>query len=260
MGNTSSAPAPVAVTVVATPSPEIPTKPTETIMLPSLPEENEEDITVDVLNDTTNNQDHRAEEKWHQSLDDLARGWRDSCIEQCKEHDKAGYGANKKHLIFGLPGPVTAIATTAVAALWESPDARFVIVPLSALAAIFSSVHVFMDLAGKAQRHWNYSAQYGGMASKIGFQLGRDVDFRRPADEFLAETRAEIGNLNGNAPQLPGTGCCGCSHRGGPVPGLETEEEVEERRAINKQQAKKWAETKAARHAEFIASNANDAA
>jgi hypothetical protein len=216
------------------------------------------ETVVNVLNDSTNNRDHRAEEKWHASIDSLARDWQESCVEQCKEHDKAGYGARMKHIIFGLPGPLMAITTASVSALWESPDARYVIVPASALAGIFGAVHVFLNMAGKAQLHWGYSAQYGGIASKIGFQLARDVDFRRPADEFLAETRAEIGNLNGHAPQLPGTGCCGCSHRGGPVPGLESKEELEERRAIHRQQAKQRTAKQARSRAAFMASNAND--
>lgn len=190
---------------------------------------------IDLTMDTTNNQDYRAEERWHQSIDTLAREWRDSCVEQSREHDKAGYGARMKHIIFGLPGPVTAIVTSTVAALWDSPDVKYAIVPLSGLAAVFSAVHVFLDMAGKAQLHWNYSAQYGGVANKIGAQLSRDVDFRRPADEFMAETRMEVGNLNASAPQLPGTGCCGCKHRETVVPGLESEEELERRRVLHNQ-------------------------
>ena len=213
------------------------------------------DVVDEVVNDAENNRDHRAEEKWHESIDNLAREWRESCVEQCKEHDKAGYGARLKHIVFGLPGPVMAIVTASVSALWESPDARYFIVPASAIAGVFSATHVFLNMAGKAESHWNYSAQYGGIASKIGFQLARDVDFRRPADEFLAETRAEIGNLNGHAPQLPGTGCCGCRHRGGPVPGLESPEEIEERRALHKQQAALRALKQSRDRAAFVASN-----
>lgn len=187
---------------------------------------------IDITTDETNNRDHRAEERWHQSIDMLAREWRDSCAEQSKEHDKAGYGARMKHIIFGLPAPLTAIVTSTVAALWDSPDVKYAVVPLSGLAAIFSAIHVFMDMAGKAELHWNYAAQYGGVASKIGAQLSRDVDFRRPADEFMAETRMEVGNLNASAPQLPGTGCCGCKHRDTVVPGLETEKQLEDRREL----------------------------
>lgn len=212
-------------------------------------------VIIDVTQDATNNRDHRAEERWHTSIDSLAREWRDSCMEQSKEHDKAGYGARLKHLVFGLPAPVTAIVTTAVAALWDSPDIKYAVVPLSSLAAIFSAVHVFLDMAGQAQLHWNYSAQYGGVASKIGAQLARDVDFRRPADEFMAETRVEIGNLNASAPQLPGTGCCGCSPREGTVPGLETEEELENRRQLHKQLAERRALNEAEHRRAFEASN-----
>lgn len=157
-----------------------------------------------------NNMDYRGEERWHASIDALARQWRNVCEDMSLKHDKAGYGARMKHWIFGLPSPIATLVCSAVAALWESPDARFFIVPVTCLAAIFSVVHTFLDMGGKAQRHWDYSARYGGICSKIDVQLVRDVDFRRPADEFIAETRTEIGNLNSNAPQLPDSkGCCG---------------------------------------------------
>lgn len=156
-----------------------------------------------------NNRDARGEERWHASIDALARRWKKSCASAAKAHDAAGYKARTRHIIFGLPAPVTALATAAVSALWESEDARYFVVTSTTIAAIFSAVHTFLDMGGRAQRHWDFSARYGGIASKIDYQLVRDVDFRRPADEFLAETRQEIGALNANAPQLPNpAGCC----------------------------------------------------
>lgn len=156
-----------------------------------------------------NNRDARGEERWHSSIDALARRWKKSCVSAAKAHDAAGYKARSRHIIFGLPAPVTALATAAVSALWESEDARYFVVTSTTIAAVFSAVHTFLDMGGRAQRHWDFSARYGGIASKIDYQLVRDVDFRRPADEFLAETRQEIGALNANAPQLPDpAGCC----------------------------------------------------
>lgn len=163
-----------------------------------------------------NNMDYRGEERWHASIDALARQWRNVCEDMALKHDKAGYGARVKHFVFGLPAPITALVTTAVVSLWDSEDSKYFVVPATCLAAILSTVHTFLDMGGRAQRHWDYSARYGGICSKIDVQLVRDVDFRRPADEFIAETRTEIGNLNSNAPQLPdGRYCCsrlfGCS-------------------------------------------------
>lgn len=175
-----------------------------------------------------NHRDYRGEERWHASIDALARRWRKACNENAKAHDKAGYKANYKHIIFGLPAPVASLVTSAVAALWDSEDSVYFIVPVTCLAAVFSLVHMMLNMAGRAQKHWDYSARYGGIASKIDIQLVRDVDFRRPADEFLAETRQEIGALNGNAPQLPDPkGCCGnmCGCGKGEDGGVELEEE-----------------------------------
>ena len=164
-----------------------------------------------IITDRKNNGDYRKEERWHASIDKLAREWRNACAENSKRHDLAGYKARMKHLILGLPAPIATLTTAAVAGLWDSPDNKYFIVPTMCVASILNLVHIYLNLGGKAQQYWDFSARYGGMAGKIDALLCRDVDFRRPADEFMAETRAEIGNLNGNAPQLPGRGCCGCS-------------------------------------------------
>jgi hypothetical protein len=156
-----------------------------------------------------NNQDHRGEERWHESLHAKVMEWGASCAVFAKKHDEAGYKARFKHIVFGMPAPVTTIVTGAVAALWESPDARYFVVPAAAVAAIFSAVHVFLDMGARAQRHWDYAARYSEIAGCIELQLARDVDFRRPADEFMIEILTNIAHLGGSAPALPGVGCCG---------------------------------------------------
>lgn len=179
--------------------------------------------TIDIINGDNgdafdNNRDARPEERWHSSLDNLARSYRDAAAKNSELHDRAGYGARKKHIIFGLPGPITAIVVSCIAALWQDTDNVYLIVPLSSLAAILTAVHVFFDMGGKAEKYWSYSAQYGGVVAFVDATLARDVDFRTPPDAFFAELRTRMGNLNGTAPQLPGKGTCGCSKYEGPVP------------------------------------------
>lgn len=168
--------------------------------------------------DSQLNHDSRPEEKWHLSLDQFARNFRDSASNASELHDRAGYGARKKHIIFGLPGPLIGIIVTCIAALWENDDSRYLLVPLSAIGSIFAAVHVFFDMGSKAEKHWNYSAQYNGVVSFVDATLARDVDFRIPPDAFFAELRARMGNLGATAPQLPGKGTCGCSKYDVPPP------------------------------------------
>lgn len=156
-----------------------------------------------------NNLDRRGEERWHRSLETHARTIRASCVRSSAVQEKAGYGAKAKHVILGLPGPIIALIVAAVAALWDDQDSRYFVVPFSLVGAVFNAVHVFLALEGKAERHWMFSALYGGVVSKIDAQLCRDPDYRRPADEFMAEINSEVGFLNGNAPQPP-KGTCGC--------------------------------------------------
>ena len=178
----------------------------------------EEVLDLTNFEDPNDHADARPEERWHASLDNLARRFRDSASVNSEKQDRAGYGARMKHIIFGLPAPLVAICVSTLAALWDSPDARFVVAPLSAAGGIFAAVHTFFDMGGKAQRHWEYSARYAGICSKIDATLARDIDFRIPPDAFFAEVRTELGNLNGSAPQLPGKGCCGCSKYDGAKP------------------------------------------
>lgn len=175
------------------------------------------DIVNNIGESFVNNRDARPEERWHGSLDNLARSYRDTAANASELHDRAGYGARKKHIIFGLPGPIMSIVVASIAALWQHTDNRFVLVPLSSLAAIFTAVHVFFDMGGKAEKYWNYSAQYGGVVAFVDATLARDIDWRTPPDAFFAELRTRMGNLNGTAPQLPGKGTCGCSKYPGKV-------------------------------------------
>lgn len=84
-------------------------------------------------------------------------------------------------------------------------------------------------MGGAAQKYWTYSANYGSVATSIDVQLSRNANFRRPADEFIAETRTRLGHLNANAPQLPGNRCCGCLEDDEPegIEQIETENEEE---------------------------------
>ena len=110
----------------------------------------------------TDHVDARPEERWHGSLEQLARQYRDVSAVASEEHDRSGYGARQKHIIFGLPGPLISLVVASVAALWQDPDSIYLIVPLSTLGAIFGAVHTFFDYGGKASSHWNYASQYGG--------------------------------------------------------------------------------------------------
>lgn len=160
---------------------------------------------------TITNVDHRPEERWHQSLDNLAREFRDNAATMSELQDRAGYTARMKHIIFGLPAPIIAVLVTCLSGLWDSPDAKYVVAPLAAFGGVFSTVHTFFDMSGKAQRHWSYSALYGALVAKIDSTLARDIHFRIPPDAFFAEVRTEMTNLNGSAPQLGGKGVCGCT-------------------------------------------------
>lgn len=160
---------------------------------------------------TITNVDHRPEERWHKSLDNLAREYRDNAAKMSELQDRAGYTARMKHIVFGLPSPLIAVFVTCLTGLWDSPDAKYIIAPVAAIGGIFSAVHTFFDLSGKAQKHWSYSALYGSLVAKIDATLARDIHFRIPPDAFFAEVRTEMTNLNSTAPQLSGKGCCGCT-------------------------------------------------
>jgi hypothetical protein len=160
--------------------------------------------------DMFNNHDHRAEERWHGSIDRLVRDWRAACLANSRIQDNAGYNARWKHIVFGMPAPIATLVTAAVAGLWQSEDARYFVVPLTCVAAVFSVVHTYLDMGGRAQQHWNFSARYGSVANRIDMQLCRDIDFRRPADEFVTEVMVEVGNLNTYALKPPPRGFWGC--------------------------------------------------
>lgn len=166
--------------------------------------------------------DHRPNEGWSPKLVAEARKLRDDCNQASGDHDQAGYGHRTRHIIFGLPGPVVAVIVGGIAGLWESSDARYLITPLSMFGGIMTAVHIFLNMAGRAERHWAYAAHYGGLAAEIHHELQRDPRRRRESDEFFAEILTRIRHLNANAPQLPNkkkkgckSACCGTGAYGG---------------------------------------------
>lgn len=154
-----------------------------------------------------NNIDARPEERWHRTLDNLAREYRNFAARQSELQDRAGYGARGKHVLFGLPGPLIALTVSLITALWPSPESVYVIAPLSMVGGASTLIHNFFDLGGKAQRHWDFAARYDSVCARIDATLARDIDFRTPPDAAFAEWRTDIGHLNASAPQLPGNGC-----------------------------------------------------
>lgn len=154
--------------------------------------------------DFFDNRDFRGEERWHLALENLAKEWRDSCMENAHAHNKAGYWARRRHIILGIPAPVTSLVTAAVTGMWDDPNLKYFVIPATCLASIMAVFHTYLNLGGRAERHWAYAAWYESVAAKIDLQVHRDIDFRTPADVFLTETRMEMGSLGMHAPQLPG--------------------------------------------------------
>ena len=167
---------------------------------------------------TDNNHDVRPEERWHESLENLAMSYREVAATNAEMQDRAGYGARMKHIIFGLPGPIISLSVAMISSLWVDTENVYLIAPLALVGGTSTLVHNFFDLGGKAERHWDYSARYSGFCSKVDATLARDIDFRTPPDACFAEWRSELGHLNSTAPQLPGKGCCGCSKYSGKKP------------------------------------------
>lgn len=166
----------------------------------------------------SNNRDARPEERWHRSIEQTAREFRDHAAQAQEMHDRSGYSARMKHLFLSLPGIITALSVSAIASLWRDEDSAYLIVPLSLIGATLTSVHTALNLGGRSELFWRYSALYGGVVAEVDTELSRDVDWRTPPDAFMAKLRADMGHLNGSAPQLPGKGCCGCSKYEGTKP------------------------------------------
>jgi hypothetical protein len=184
---------------------------------------------------TNNNRDVRPEERWHASLVSLAKEYRDQAAVASERHDRAGYKARMKHLVFALPGPVINLVAASVSALWDDTENnKYLIVPLVLVGAVFSTVHSVLNLGGKAEKFWRYAALYGGVVARVDKDLARDPDWRTPADAFFAELSTNMGNLNMSAPQLPGKGCCGCSKYEGirPLPQPTREGELSYESAV----------------------------
>nr|BDC16850.1 hypothetical protein [Sicyoidochytrium minutum DNA virus] len=188
----------------------------------------------EAIHDRTNNRTKVYEESWHESLHMLAAQYRDDALDASIAHDKAAYSARFKHRLFGYIGPIINIVTTGLAAIVEEEEVMYVVIPLSAVAAAFTFLHIQMDMAAKARQYWEYNARYGELAAVIDETLAHDVDFRPAADKTIAVWCTQKNHLDGNAPPLPGKGWCGRHGRPSSFRKIPTEEELRAREYYRK--------------------------
>lgn len=145
----------------------------------------------------------REEEPWKESHERLIVHWRHACNELAARHEAAGQRAKKMNSCFGLPAMIIPMLMAPVSTI---PDDYGYLKYVEALAFVTSCVAAglvqFFDFAGKAQRHYNFSARYADLVTDIDQEMAKPRMYRQVVDTFSLRTKMTYDALNREAPSL----------------------------------------------------------
>lgn len=169
---------------------------------------NNNDIEIDVVGDGRSElrnilEEYRLDEKWSERHEKLAEEWLKVAEERSAGHDKLGKKFKCKHYIFGLPALLIPLVFSPVSVVLENdPSLPYVSMTGFILSGVFAGVDKFFDHSAKHQKHMEYSARYGDIASDVKYELAQARRFRVDPDRFLMKIQQKLDYTGASAPDL----------------------------------------------------------
>lgn len=144
-----------------------------------------------------------GEEEWSDSTEKLATEWGQKALEASAAHNKAGLKHKAKHVIFGLPSVLIPIAMAPISAtLADENGIQYVNMSAFLLSGILGAVDNFFAYDRKHQRHMDFSARYGDVATDVKYELAKSRKYRAAPDAFLMKIQMKMDSLAASAPDL----------------------------------------------------------
>lgn len=144
-----------------------------------------------------------GEEEWSERTESLAIEWGKKAEVSSEAHNKAGKSHKFKHVVVGLPSIIIPIAMAPISTTFAEEDGiEYANMSMFLISGVLSAVHTFFAFDRKYQKHMDYSARYGDVASDVKFELAKSRPFRVSYDEFLMKIQMKLDFLSATAPDL----------------------------------------------------------
>lgn len=164
-------------------------------------EKNESEL---IINDKNfKNSKNVVEEEYTEHSEALLKFWLKQAEKARDLHNKKGKSFKFKHEVTALPASLLPIMYSPISGLLSDEDGieiANVIVLIS--TGLLSGIHSFFDYGRKSQKHFEYEAKYGDLATTILVELSKKRDIRIRADRFIEMVQSKIDNFAANAPLL----------------------------------------------------------
>ena len=158
--------------------------------------------------------------EWTDEIETLITRWKDQVEKLSYIHQEAGYIVKTRFYRFAIPSILIPFIMTFVSQLLPQDGnlQRILDGAMFMATSGCSAFLTFFNYGELAEQHFQYSARYNDIVTRIESELARRRKFRIPSDVFLTELKCRIESLNDGSPCMPGHWCWQRDLHPAPIP------------------------------------------
>jgi len=173
------------------------------------------DLPTDIENQTPRVSSHQLHEdinpdEWTEQIETLIARWKNQVDKLSHVHQESGYIVKTRFYRLMIPSIIIPFIMTLVSQnLYQGTNdsAHIIDGVMFMLTSALSSLVMFFSYGQLYEQHFQFSARYSDLVTRIDSELARRRKFRTPSDVFITEIKCRIENLNDSAPEIPGHWC-----------------------------------------------------
>jgi hypothetical protein len=184
----------------------------------------------DLENQHQQNQQNQQNQKlkpneWTIEIEELINRWKDQTEKLSNVHQESGYITRIRYYRLAIPSIIVPFIMTFVSQnindqidqsnqsdnVQHIQNITYSLNLINGLAFMFTSIlsaiNLFFGYSKTSEEHFQVSARYSEISTRIDSELARIRKFRTPSDVFITEIKGKIESLNDISPNLPGNWC-----------------------------------------------------
>jgi hypothetical protein len=142
----------------------------------------------------------RKELLWQEREEVVIRSWVADMENKSKKHYIAGKRFKKMSELITLPSIIIPVVTSGLTQLLQPYP--YATTGLMLTVGILTGINGFFDYSGKKEKHFNYEALYGGLATTINKEMCKPKSMRIACDVYLEYVSMQKNKLDSSAPLL----------------------------------------------------------
>jgi len=159
---------------------------------------------------TNNDHTHSNPDEWTEQIEQLVSRWKNQVEKLSHVHQESGYILKTRYYRLIIPSIILPFIMTLVSQnIYAGDNDTSHIIEGTAfmVTSALSALTLFFNYGQLYEQHFQFSARYSDIITRIDFELARRRKFRTPSDVFITELKCKIESLNDGAPSLPGNWC-----------------------------------------------------